>query len=159
MSQISSLSSNVTTQLISKLSSMSQPSSTADAGGVAIGNDSSQISTLGDLMTQLEERSSSDPDKFKQVTSDIASKLGELASTLSGDETSRVTDLASKFADASDSGKTQALRPSKPPPPPGHPPQGAAAYQQKQTMSIDGGTSEAKSTAFWQTRSWALTSS
>jgi hypothetical protein len=92
---------------------------------------------MGDLMKQLDDLAESDPEKFKTTTSNIADQLNELASTLSGDEASKVSELASKFTEAAKSGNSSALRPSKPPPG-GPPPQGAAAYGQNQSLSANG---------------------
>jgi hypothetical protein len=92
---------------------------------------------MGDLMKQLDDLATSDPQQFKAVTADIADQLGTLASNLSGDEASMVSDMASKFADAAKSGDTSSLRPNKPPPPPGPPPQGVASYEKTQGLSTD----------------------
>jgi len=99
------------------------------------------MSKMGELMKKLDGLATSDPDKFKEVTSNIASQLKDLASTLSGDEADHVSDLASKFEGAAKSGTMNSLKPSGPPPPQGGaPPKGAAAYARNQSETSNAST-------------------
>jgi hypothetical protein len=99
------------------------------------------MSKMGELMKKLDESATSNPDQFKEVASNIASQLKDLASTLSGDEADHVSDLASKFEGAAKSGTMDSLKPSGPPPPQGGtPPKGAAAYAKNQSETSNAST-------------------
>jgi hypothetical protein len=93
------------------------------------------ISKLGNLMKQLESLLQTDPDKFKEVTSQIASKLEDAAKTAAekGDSKSAemLNELANKFQKASDTLTMPDLQPPSDSgkaggahhgPPPGPPP-------------------------------------
>ncbi len=62
-------------------------------------------------MSELNDLATSDPAKFKQVTSDIAQKLRDAASSASGGQADFLTKLADKFQQASDSGGVSASKP------------------------------------------------
>lgn len=85
-------------------------------------------------MKQLKELETSDPTKFKKVAAQISGKLTELAKTQTGETAQMTTDLASKFASASQSGSMDALKPSGSPPA-GTPPRGAGAYANHATST------------------------
>jgi hypothetical protein len=88
---------------------------------------SARISKLGDYMKQLQELQQSDPEKFKEVTAQIAQKLEDAAKTASTDGDTRkseaLTELAGKFKTASQDGTMPDLKP-----PQGHGPRGAGGH-------------------------------
>ncbi|MGC4065204.1 MAG: hypothetical protein QM784_11270 [Polyangiaceae bacterium] len=155
---VSQISSNAANALVKTLARTTvQSGSTNGAADATATGASPKISKLGETMRQLESLATSDPAKFKEVTAEIGSRLNELSSTLSGDEASRVSELASKFMKASETGDASALRPDKAPsggappkgpPPKGPPPKGpppqaagpqaAQAYEKSQALSTEG---------------------
>jgi hypothetical protein len=155
---VSQISSNAANALVKTLGrSTIQSGSSNEAAGATATDATPKISKLGETMRQLESLATSDPTKFKEVTAEIGSRLSELSSTLSGDEASRVSELATKFMKASETGDATVLRPDKAPaegappkgpppkgpPPNGPPPQGAGpqaaqAYEKNQALSTQG---------------------
>jgi hypothetical protein len=118
-------------QLASGMASRSQ---TADVSGVPQDGPPA-ISKLGNYMKQLQDLLQTDPEKFKEVTAQIASKLEEAAKTATenGDTKSAemLTGLADQFQQASDNLTMPDLRPPEDAsaagtvhhgPPPGPPP-------------------------------------
>lgn len=106
----------------------SQTSSSRDAANI-------KLSPMGQLMSKLESLSESDPDKFKEVASQISEKLKAAAEKATGKDKEMLTKMAEQFAKASESGDMADLKPPKPPegqdgqsaPPP--PPQGQGQGQ------------------------------
>lgn len=129
------ISSSVTSALVQQLStSSSSKTSGSQAQTTATDADSMKFSKMGAAMKQLKELETSDPTKFKKVTAQISSKLTELAKNQTGETAQMTSDLASKFASASESGSMDALKPSGPPPA-GAPPRGAGAYANHATST------------------------
>jgi hypothetical protein len=95
--------------------------------------DSAGMSKMAETMKSLSELQSSDPDKFKDVTASIAKSLEELAKDQSGEDASRLTELAEKFKQASESGTMDSLQPP-PPPSGGQMPSAASAYERTQSQ-------------------------
>ena len=87
---------------------ISQTMSSQDAASV-------KLSPMGQFMSKLESLASSDPDKFKEVTSQISDKLKTAASKLTGQDAEMLTKMADRFAKASETGDMSALKPPKPP--------------------------------------------
>jgi hypothetical protein len=145
---ITSLTSNIGSGLLQKLlantsstGSVSATSSTSSADQVLASADGTQgVSKMGEQMKKLDDLSSSDPAKFKQVTGNIAEQLKGLANSKSGEEAERINDMASKFESASKSGSMSDLKPPGPPPNGGPPPQGAAAYAQQKASASNSST-------------------
>jgi hypothetical protein len=112
--------------------SVARPASTraAEACGSASDEDRSDVSELGQLTSQLEELSETDPDEAKAVLATIADEL-TAAAEAAGD--TRMGELADKFRSAAETGDLSSLappeRPTGPPngPPPGPPPDGASS--------------------------------
>ncbi|MEA2697785.1 MAG: hypothetical protein QOI66_2056 [Myxococcales bacterium] len=77
------------------------------ASGVSV-----SISKPGQLFGQLSSLASSDPDKFKTVTADIAQKLKDAASSQDGRRADFLNQLADKFGAASQSGSAAGLAPT-----------------------------------------------
>ena len=71
----------------------------------------SQVSGPGKWMSELQNLAKSDPDKFTQVTSEIAEKLRQDASSASGNQAAFLDKLADKFDQASQSGSMASLQP------------------------------------------------
>ncbi|HEY2902693.1 MAG TPA: hypothetical protein VGL59_19070 [Polyangia bacterium] len=78
--------------------------STDDVAGVTV-----DISKPGQLFSQLSSLASSDPDKFKTVTADIAQKLKDAAGSQTGKQADFLNQLADKFGAASQSGSASDL--------------------------------------------------
>jgi len=142
MMSTNAISSNLTSTLISRLSSSTTAQTNNVSSSVSVGTDESKVSKMGELMKQLAQVQSSDPEKFKEVTSKISSQLTELAKNQTGDAAQMLSDLASKFSEASESGRTDSLKPQGPPPN-GPAPRGAGAYASPR--SDTGGASELRS--------------
>ena len=142
MMSTNAISSNLTSTLISRLSSSTTAQTNNVSSSVSVGTDESKVSKMGGLMKQLAQVQSSDPEKFKEVTSKISSQLTELAKNQTGDAAQMLSDLASKFSEASESGSMDSLKPQGPPPN-GQPPRGAGAYASPR--SDTGGASELRS--------------
>jgi hypothetical protein len=102
------------------------------------------MSNLGSYMKQLKELQTSDPEKFKQVMSEISGKLQSAATsaTEAGDtaQADMLNDLATKFSDAAETGTMPDLRP------PDHGgPQGPPPDDSSQSDSATDSTSAASS--------------
>jgi hypothetical protein len=79
--------------------------------GVSLGN--SDMLKMFEFMDQLQQLSTSDPTKFKQLVSDMATKLKDAASkSTDGNEKQFLTSLADSFEASAKSGQ---LEPPKPP--------------------------------------------
>ena len=85
-----------------------QTSSLSNLSGDA---SSSQVSGPGRWMSELQNLEKSDPDKFKQVTSEIAEKLRREASGATGTQATFLNKLADRFDQASQSGDMSSLQP------------------------------------------------
>jgi flagellar motor switch protein FliG len=68
------------------------------------------VSKMGDLMSQLQQLSQSDPAKFKQVMAEISDKLKAQAGDATG-KADFLNKLADKFSQASQTGDMSALKP------------------------------------------------
>ncbi len=135
---LGTISSNLTSGLIPSTgrgATVGQTNTTQNAS--MPGTDRAGMSRMGEIMKQLDGLQSSDPEKFKEVTAKIGDQLKELAKSQSGDSAQKLTELASKFTEASTSGSMSALKPSGPPPNGGPPPQRAAAYAQQQSSGAN----------------------
>ncbi len=64
------------------------------------------------MISKLSALASSDPDKFKTLTAQIASQLTTAANNASGPEADFLKQLAQKFTDASQTGDASKLQPS-----------------------------------------------
>ena len=95
---------------LSSSSSSTSTSSTNSTGSTKA--DSAHISKSGELFSKLQQLQSTDPEKFKEVCSNIAEKLKSAAEE-SGD--TKLSDLAEKFQNVADGGDISQLQPPKPP--------------------------------------------
>lgn len=90
---------------------------------------SDQESTSGpaELFKKLEALATSDPEKFKEVTAQMAAKVEEAAEAATDpNEKKMLTELAAKLTDASQTGDVSGLKPPEGGgPPPGPPPSDA----------------------------------
>jgi len=76
--------------------------------------DSSSVSNPGQLFSQLEQLSKTNPTEFKKITSQIAAQLKTAASnTTDSSEANLLNQLATNFATASQSGKFSDLFPQR----------------------------------------------
>jgi hypothetical protein len=81
------------------------PGSDADAG--------SSISGFANALKELQQLQQSDPAKFKEVTADIAKTLEADARSATGPQSQFLSELASRFEEASQSGSMSSLEPSR----------------------------------------------
>ena len=89
---------------------------------------STHISKRGQLLSKLQQLQQQDPAKFKQVVTDIATKLQDAAKSATGDQQKFLSDLADKFQKA-ESGDLSGLQP------PAKSANGAAALYQQNTQN------------------------
>lgn len=75
------------------------------AGAVRNPASSVDISKPAQLFNKLKQLQTSDPTKFKQVTAQLADKLQKAADNSTGDDQKLLSDLASKFKEASQIGE------------------------------------------------------
>jgi|GEM_PF-5728780 len=105
-----------TTSLASRLSA-----GNFTTGSISSTGDQANVSGPGKLFSELQQLASQDPTKFKQVASDIASKLkaaaGDSSSTTGSSGNSFLADLASKFETAAQTGDVSSLLPPSGGPP------------------------------------------
>ena len=73
--------------------------------------DSSSISTMSQLFSQLDSLATSDPARFKQLTGELASELTSAANDAAGNKAEALKWMAAQFSKASESGKAEDLRP------------------------------------------------
>ena len=71
----------------------------------------SQLSGPARWMSELANLQKTDPDKFKQVTSEISDKLKQEASSATSQQATFLNNLADKFSQASQSGSMSSLQP------------------------------------------------
>ena len=108
---IGSISSNAIygiTSVASQTTATSTVGSSDATTGVTV-----QMSKPAQLFSQLSDLASSDPDKFKQVTTDIAQKLKDAAGSQDGKRADFLNQLADKFSAASQSGSATDLAPQR----------------------------------------------
>lgn len=102
--------------------------------------DSTNMSKISSLLSKLETLQSEDPDKFNEIVSNIADELEAAAAEEDSEFSSKMlSDLASKFRSAAESGDLSSLMPPEPPPPPpsGQATQnGTAQYAEENTDEI-----------------------
>ncbi len=116
-------------------SKSTETSSLASMTGIAT-TDSADFSRPAEFFSKLQQLKDSDPEKFKQVCSDIAAKL-RAAAEERGDtpEGKMLSELAEKFQNVADGGDISQLKPPERPP---RPPEGLDAYtQQDQKTLVD----------------------
>ena len=104
ISSVSSSSINGITPLNPQTTPTTASGSTDDVAGVSV-----DISKPGQLFSQLSSLATSDPDKFKTVTADIAQKLKDAAGSKTGKQADFLNQLADKFSAASQSGSASDL--------------------------------------------------
>jgi len=83
------------------------------------GSETTGVSKMADLMSQLKSLEDSDPDKFKKVMSTIAEQLEKQAGSSDDGKAGFLEDMASRFKEAAESGDLSVL---KPPPDGSQPP-------------------------------------
>jgi len=88
------------------------------------------LSKMAELMKQLDGLRTTDPAKFKAVTAEIGKQLKSLATKETGEGTQHLSELASKFSAASQTGTLEPLKPQHQHR--GTHAQGAAAYAKQQ---------------------------
>ncbi len=109
-------------------SAISSGSSTTQAASV-------DISKPGELFSKLQKLKAQDPDKYKQVVSDLADKLKTAASSATGKDQEVLNNLASKFQDAANGGDLTLGPPANGA---GSPKGAAAAYAQNSSSTQQG---------------------
>ncbi|MBL8212173.1 MAG: hypothetical protein JNK87_15760 [Bryobacterales bacterium] len=112
------------------------------AGSVhQVPQDRSQLSETAKLMKQLEELRTSDPDKYKEVTGKIATRLEDAAKSAAENGNSNaagaLNDLAAKFQMASETGESVELRQQAPGSGTQNPNRLLRAFEQNQEQPFD----------------------
>jgi len=80
------------------------------------GLDEAKLSKVGQQMSQLSKLQTSDPEKFKAASQEISDKLAEAAKNSTDEnESSMLSDMSSKWAEAAESGDMSSLQPKAPP--------------------------------------------
>lgn len=103
------------TQSLNSLGSTQQNTATV-TGSTSTGNtDSARISRRSALFNKLKQLQEADPQKFKQVVSDIASKLKSAAQQATGPMAQRLSKMADRFQKVADTGDLSQLQPQQPP--------------------------------------------
>lgn len=119
MSISSSLLSGLTdTSALSQLFNTQSSSGTAGVSSLLSGgstvSDSTSVSDPGKLFAELKELSQSNPTEFKKITAEIAQQLQSAAkSSTDPTESSLLSEMASNFTTASESGKFSDLFPKQ----------------------------------------------
>lgn len=132
ISSIFSPSSPSDIQGVTPSASSTTPVTSSDAAnGVSV-----DISRPGQLFSQLSSLAQSNPDQFKSVTSDIAAKLKDAASSATGSQADFLNKIADRFQSASQSGNVSDLAP----------PQGGQAHGHRHHGGHHGGGGGAAST-------------
>jgi hypothetical protein len=112
---IQSVSGSDSTSLAAWLESISSTNrttvGTSSSSQAAATGDSSNISNLSQLFSQLDSLASSDPARFKAVTGEIATRLTDAAGSATGGQAEALNRMAEQFTKASESGKAEDLRP------------------------------------------------
>ena len=93
----------------SSISPLIAPSTTDTAPTSGAESTSTSISKPGQLFKELQNLSTSDPAKFKQVTSDIATQLKQAAQGATGSQAAFLNKMATKFATAAQTGDASGL--------------------------------------------------
>lgn len=103
--------SSIFTQPLSALASSaaSQTPLTTSSPQTSSDGDSANISEMGQLMGELQQLATSNPSEFQQVTANIATALGQAGAQQGGSAGSFLTNLASKFQTASQTGSMAPL--------------------------------------------------
>ena len=113
---ISSVGSSSNTALIQLLASQSKQPTTSQSNPLSSllsstdTNGSVSISHLSKFLSRLDDLAKSDPEKFKSMMSDIATKLSAAADNETGEAASALSKLAGQFRGAAESGTTDPLR-------------------------------------------------
>jgi hypothetical protein len=140
-SQQASSVASVASTALAQISSSTLPSESASTSGPA------------ELFKKLEDLATSDPQKFKAVTKQLAAAVQDAAdSATDPKEKQMLTDLANRFTEASQTGDASVLKPpegGKPAgPPPGGPPPDGAGGSSDATSSSSASTSSTGSTQY-----------
>lgn len=93
------------------------------------------VSRMANLLSQLQELQTSDPEKFKEVMEKMSRQLAEAADGTQGRDAGFLADLADRFAEAGETGDLSLVQPPDGPPPGGPPPRGARAYEDQATSA------------------------
>jgi hypothetical protein len=113
---ISSLSSSSNSALFQWLASQSTQQTTSQSNPLssllssADTNGSVSISHLSKFLSRLDDLAESDPEKFKSMMTDIATKPSAAANNETGEVADAMNKLAEQFRDAAEAGTTDPLR-------------------------------------------------
>ena len=91
----------------------SNPDTSVTATDPTAGN--VDVSPMGQMLAKLDSLATSDPDKFKEVTAQIAEKLTTAANGATGSDAELLKRMADRFKTASESGDISALQPQQRP--------------------------------------------
>lgn len=151
---ITALGSGTAAQSLGELSAVASTttSSKTDASVATPASDSSDVSGPAKMLSDLKALQDSDPAKFKEVMNKISSGLKDAAASASDPgEKQALSDMASKFQSAGQSGDLSALRPGPPGgsdaahgPPPGPPPEKSEVAKASAASTGSAKTSSAK---------------
>jgi len=122
--------------LLQSVSSAARCASPSDPGGNGSGTSSAttSISPAAQYLGQLVQLQQSNPGEFKTVLTDIADKLQAVADKAGGSEGQALSNLASKFRTAGQTGDLSSLRPAHHHH--GHHHSGATGYQQASAQGL-----------------------
>ncbi len=96
---------------VGQTSASSTSSTSSTSGEAEAAAAPANVSKMGEAMKQLQQLQQSDPTKFKAVAAKISGELKEEARSATGNKAQLLTDLASKFESASQSGDMSSLKP------------------------------------------------
>jgi hypothetical protein len=104
-------SSSLFLDLIAQKAPTSSTPAVVDDTGSASSSGSADLSDAAKFFSKLQNRSQTDPAKFKQLTSEISSELQTAAQEASGSQATFLSDLANQFQTASQTGSVSSLQP------------------------------------------------
>ncbi len=105
------------------------------------------ISSLASTMNSLQQLQQTDPEKFKQVMASVAGTLETDAANATGSQAQFLSQLASKFQQAAQTGSMSPLEPSgSVSAHHGHHHRGAKSYSAQQSSGVGGSSAQASGT-------------
>ena len=141
---VSGIDTNQTQVAAANASTATAGTQPVDADGDNDGTSSSQVSPWAQLLSRLQQLQQTDPSKLSSVLTDISNKLQTEAQQTGGVEGQALSNLASKFQQAAQTGDLSGIRPHHHH---GHHHGAAAAYQQQSDPSQVTGASQGVSSA------------
>ena len=110
---VSGIDTNQTQVAAATASSATANAQPVDADGDNDGTSSSQVSPWAQLLSRLQQLQQTDPSKLSSVLTDISNKLTTDAQATGGVEGQALSNLASKFQQAAQTGDLSSLQPTQ----------------------------------------------